>query len=80
MIMTTGKYFPQILSMSQFGDFCGVTLRTVEAWVLRGHVPTLKIGKHRLVNVAALAAQTDLESSKKVIWGKTASQSNSQQK
>ena len=81
--MKNKAYFPPFLSLNQFGEFCGVTLRTVEAWVLRRHVPTLKIGKHRLVNVAALLTQTDLESLKKVSTAtgyETVSQSNSPQK
>ncbi len=49
-----------------FAESAGLSLRVVEGWVIRGYLPTIKLGKHRLVNVAALVAQTNLESLKQV--------------
>jgi hypothetical protein len=58
---TSPTYFIPLATIEQFSSTCGVSIRTVEAWVMRGHVPTLKIGRYRLVNVAALVAQTGKE-------------------
>jgi len=47
---------------------------------MRGHVPTVKIGRYRLVNVAALVAQSDLASLKKIAGKEAVAQSIAQQK
>ena len=36
-----------------FADDVGVTTRTVDGWIERGYVQTLKIGKIRMINMAA---------------------------
>ena len=43
-----------LFSISAFADSIGVTKRTVEGWIARGIIPTVKIGKRRLVNGYAL--------------------------
>lgn len=78
--MTTIRtHFIPLVTIEQFSSTCGVTIRTVEAWVMRGHIPTVKIGRYRLVNVAALVAQADLESLKRVTGNEIVSQTNAQQ-
>jgi len=40
------------MTMDQYAEAIGVTERTVEEWVKSGKLPSIKIGKRRLVNVA----------------------------
>lgn len=58
--------FNPLVTQRFFAESAGLSLRVVEGWVIRGYLPTIKIGKHRLINVAVLVAQTNLESLKKV--------------
>lgn len=77
---TIQTHFIPLVSVEQFSRTCGVTVRTVEAWVIRGHVPTVKIGRHRLVNVFALIAQANHEFPKEIDGKETGPQFNSLQK
>ena len=43
-----------LFTISFFAESIGVTRRTVEGWVAKGVIPTVKIGKRRLVNGYAL--------------------------
>ena len=51
--MKTMKYTP-LMTVAEFAVSVGVSEGVVTGWVKRGYVPTLKIGRHRLVNVAQL--------------------------
>ena len=46
-------------TVTLFADSIGVTKRTVEGWIDRGYIPSIKIGKRRLVNAHALKKQLD---------------------
>lgn len=46
-------------TITLFADSVGVTKRTVEGWIDRGFIPTVKIGKRRLVNAHAIRKQLD---------------------
>lgn len=60
--MTTSyTHFAPLRTVEEFSSDIGLTLRTVEAWVMRGYVPTVKVGRHRLINVAALVATGGLD-------------------
>ncbi len=39
------------MTIEQYADHVGVTPRTVQNWLDRGYIPTVKVGKRRLVNV-----------------------------
>lgn len=49
-------FFPPLMSPSQFALSVGVSLRTVDAWILRGHIPSRKVGRRRLVDVFTLCS------------------------
>ncbi len=40
------------MSLDKYAEQVGVSKRTVDGWAERGYLPTVKIGKRRLVNVA----------------------------
>ncbi len=40
------------MTVEQYARCTGVTLRTIEHWIARGYLPSVKIGKRRMVNVA----------------------------
>ena len=52
--MDINKYTP-LMTLSEFASCVGVSEGVVEGWVKRNYVPTHKIGRHRLVNVAKLS-------------------------
>ncbi|WP_198030662.1 hypothetical protein [Alcanivorax jadensis] len=41
----------------EFADWCRAEQGVVQGWIERGYLPTIKFGKHRMVNVAALIDQ-----------------------
>lgn len=40
------------MTLEKYAEKVGVSKRTVDGWAERGYLPTVKIGKRRLVNVA----------------------------
>ncbi|MGH1486892.1 MAG: helix-turn-helix domain-containing protein [Cellvibrionaceae bacterium] len=44
------------MTIEHYAQHVGVTARTVEGWIAKGLIPTMKIGRRRLVNVAARMA------------------------
>ncbi|MEO0442641.1 MAG: excisionase family DNA-binding protein [Pseudomonadota bacterium] len=44
------------MTIEHYAQQVGVTTRTVEGWVAKGLIPTTKLGRRRLINVAARAA------------------------
>lgn len=50
-----GGYSP-IMTVSNFASLVGVTEGVVTGWVKRDYIPTIKVGRHRLVNIASLHA------------------------
>lgn len=49
----TDKAAP-MMTIQEFSKRVGVSAYVVEGWVRRGYIPTIKIGKRCLVNVAAI--------------------------
>jgi hypothetical protein len=52
--MITVDHFAPMMTIEDFSSSCGVTAETVRGWVKRGYVPTLKLGRRRMINVVAL--------------------------
>lgn len=46
--------FTPVMSKERFAELSGVPFGVVEGWVIRGYLPSLLIGKHRLVNIIQL--------------------------
>lgn len=46
-----------IMTKKMFSQLTGLTEETIRGMVERGHLPTLKIGKHRMVNVALITKE-----------------------
>lgn len=55
-----------LCSKETFAAMCGVSVDTVIAWMQNGTVPSVKMGRPRLVNLAQLRA--DLDRGKKTIF------------
>jgi len=45
---------PPLLSREHFASFVGATLDTVRGWAQTDTIPTVKVGRHRLINIAKL--------------------------
>jgi excisionase family DNA binding protein len=43
-----------VVTKRLFSQLTGLTEETIRGMIERGHLPTVKIGKHRMVNVALL--------------------------
>lgn len=43
-----------VMSKERFAELVGVTFGVVDGWCNRGYVPTVVIGKHRLINLVQL--------------------------
>lgn len=46
-----------VMTKERFAELVGVEVGVVRGMIDRNHLPTVKIGRHRLVNVAALQAR-----------------------
>ncbi|HEX7047769.1 MAG TPA: hypothetical protein VF275_09405 [Gammaproteobacteria bacterium] len=46
-----------VMTKERFADLVGVEVGVVRGMLDRGYLPSVKIGRHRLVNVAALQAR-----------------------
>lgn len=46
-----------VMSKERFAEACGLEVGVIRGMLDRGYLPTVKIGRHRMVNVAALQAQ-----------------------
>ena len=49
--------FVPVLTIDKFAEAAGVTKRVVTGWIDRGQIETHKIGKRRLINIAALTKE-----------------------
>ncbi|WP_038003926.1 helix-turn-helix domain-containing protein [Teredinibacter turnerae] len=53
-----------VVTKRLFAQLTGLTEETIRGMIERGHLPTVKIGKHRMVNVALItkdALETEFE-------------------
>lgn len=46
-----------VMAMDRFAELVGVSPGVVQGWVERGYLPTTKIGRYRLVNIALLTRE-----------------------
>lgn len=49
----TIKYSP-LVTNAEFASLVGVSEGVIDGWVKRDYVPTVKLGKYRLINIAKL--------------------------
>ena len=50
-----------VMTKERFAELVGVEVGVVRGMLDRGYLPTIKIGRHRFVNVAALQARCLME-------------------
>lgn len=55
--VTKHPEFPPLMAWAHFADWVRVEHGVFQAWMDRGYIPTVKVGKHRLVNVVLLVDQ-----------------------
>ncbi|NLY16345.1 MAG: DNA-binding protein [Gammaproteobacteria bacterium] len=48
---------PPVMPWRDFADWIQISQDAVEMWIRRGYLPTVKIGRFRLVNVALFTQQ-----------------------
>lgn len=46
-----------IMTKARFSEISGLSEETLRGMIERGHLPTLKVGKHRTINVALLTKE-----------------------
>ena len=46
-----------IMDRVRFSELSGVNLGILDGWIDRGYIPSRKIGKHRLVDIASLTQE-----------------------
>jgi len=46
-----------VVTKARFSEMSGLTEETLRGMIERGHLPTLKVGKHRMINVALLTKE-----------------------
>jgi hypothetical protein len=46
-----------VMEKGKFADLVGVDVGVVNGWIDKGYLPSMKLGKHRLVNIALLAEE-----------------------
>ena len=49
--------YTPVMSKEKFSEIAGFSQRTVEGWISRGYIPTVKIGKHRVINLHVLSQE-----------------------
>jgi len=49
--------FVPVLSVDRYAKSIGIDVGVVDGWVKRGYIPTIKIGKRRLINIAAMTQE-----------------------
>jgi len=46
-----------VMDKNKFSELVGVEIGVVNGWIVRGYLPTIKLGKYRLVNIAMLTQE-----------------------
>lgn len=49
--------FVPVMHRERFAELSGLELGIVDNWIDRGYLPTVKIGRHRLVNLVLLVKE-----------------------
>ncbi len=57
--------FSPLVTRERFSEMSGLGEETIRGMVEKGHLPTMKVGKHRMINLALLN-----ESCLKEVWEK----------
>lgn len=52
---------PMPMALEQFANTNGKTVKTIQSQVDRGHLPSLKVGKHRYVNAPEIVLERLIE-------------------
>lgn len=52
-----------VMTKERFAELVGLEVGVVRGMLDRGHLPAIKIGRHRMVNVAALQARCPADDS-----------------
>jgi len=47
-----------VVTKRMFSEMSGLTEETIRGMIERGHLPTVKVGKHRMINVALLTKES----------------------
>ena len=47
-----------VMAFERFAELVGVSVDVVRGWIDKGYIPTVKIGRHRLINVAVLTRES----------------------
>lgn len=51
---STLQPFTPVMSKERFAELSGVSFGVVDGWCNRGYLPTLVIGKHKMINMVQL--------------------------
>ncbi|WP_353979474.1 DNA-binding protein [Salinicola endophyticus] len=46
-----------LMTKERFADLSGLSLDTIEGHLRRGYLPSYKLGRHRMINIALLQAE-----------------------
>lgn len=49
--------WPPLMPWAEFAEWIRVSPQVVRGWVDKGHLPTVQVGRRRMVNVVALVDQ-----------------------
>ena len=55
-IVNLPVYVP-VLTVEKYAKSIGIEIGVVDGWVKRGYIPTIKIGKRRLINIVAMTQE-----------------------
>lgn len=47
-----------VMASERFAELVGVSVDVVRGWIDKGYIPTVKIGRYRLINVAVLTRES----------------------
>ncbi len=53
----TVPVFVPTLTIEKYAHSIGVSTDVVDGWIKRGYIPTVKIGRRRLINIAAMTRE-----------------------
>ncbi|MFK7160858.1 hypothetical protein V6U78_07400 [Marinospirillum sp. MEB164] len=55
--LTGATVFAPLVTRETFARHIGLSVRVIDGWISNGYLPTVKMGKYSLVNVALLSKQ-----------------------
>ena len=58
--LTLPFYYAPLIHQSAFADYNGLSLNVVGAWVDKGYLPVVKIGKYTFINLVLLTENLKL--------------------